>query len=123
MVRFSKQTMILSRIGKLKETVKIDTQQLRGKALKTLEGLFDMTKGLAQNENLTLKQRQMWTRIAAYICQVINSVATGFDERQIDVQLDELERLVNEARAKAKDGEAEEGAAGTGANTASSGPC
>jgi len=37
----------------------------------------------------------------------MNNVALGFDERQIDMQLDELERLVNEAKAKGKAGETE----------------
>jgi len=63
---------------------------------------------------ITLKQRQMWARIAAYTAQIINSVASGFDERQIDVQLDELERLVNEAKTKAKDGTNQEGLAKVG---------
>lgn len=94
--------MVLSRVQKLKRRIKIDTQRMRGKALTSLEELFEMATELAKNKELDLKDRQFWTRIAAYICQVINSVATGFDERQIDVQLDELERLVIEARAKAK---------------------
>jgi len=75
---------------------------MRGKTLKALEGLFDMAKDLALNKDLKLKQRQMWVRVAAYISQVMNSIASGFDEREIDVQLDEVERLVNEAKAKAE---------------------
>jgi hypothetical protein len=80
---------------------------LRGKALKSLEELFDMAKDFAQNKNLKLKQRQMWVRVAAYISQVMSSIADGFDERQIDIQLDELERLIHEAKAKTKDGKTE----------------
>jgi len=115
--------MILSRIQKLKKRIKIDTQRMRGKTLNTLEELFDMAKDLAQNTNLKLKQRQMWTRIAAYICQVINSVASGFDERQIDVQLDQLEGLINEARSKTKTKKTKKPVAGTKKDKASQGPC
>ena len=93
--KISRQNMIVRRVVKLKRGIKVDIQRMRGKALEALEELFDMAKNLAKN-----KGRQIWTRIAAYICQVINSVASGFDERQIDVQLDELERLINEARSK-----------------------
>jgi len=52
--------------------------------------------------NLKLKQRQMWTRVAAYIAQIINSAASGFDEKQIDEDLNKLEKLINEATAKNK---------------------
>jgi hypothetical protein len=42
----------------------------------------------------------MWARIAAYIAQIINTIADGIDERQIDKDLALLEKLVNEATAK-----------------------
>jgi hypothetical protein len=42
----------------------------------------------------------MWARIAAYIAQIMNTIANGIDERQIDNDLALLERLVNEATAK-----------------------
>ena len=102
MARFSKNKMILSRVYKLKRTLKVDTQRLRGKSLKALEEMFKMAKKLAQNKELQLRERHKWVQVAAYICQVINSVCKGFDERQIDHDLDELERLVNEAKAKTK---------------------
>jgi hypothetical protein len=106
----------------------VDTQRIRGKTLNSLQELFDLAVALAkgkvktQNEDgvpvkVTLKQRQMWARVAAYIAQIMNSVASGFDERQIDVQLDELERLVNEAKAKGKAGKTESrDASATGGN-------
>ena len=123
MVKISRNKMILSRIQKLKKRIKIDTQRMRGKTLNTLEELFEMAKDLAQNTNLKLKQRQMWTRIAAYICQVINSVASGFDERQTDVQLDQLEDLINEARSKTKTKKTKRPYAGAKKDKASKGPC
>ena len=111
--KISRQNMIVRRVVKLKRRIKIDTQQVRGKALENLEELFGLAVSLAKGEvktqtengdqlTITLKQRQMWARVAAYIAQIMNSLAKGFDEREIDVQLDELERLVNEAKAKAE---------------------
>jgi hypothetical protein len=120
--------MIFKRLAELKEIIRVDTQRIRGKTLNSLQELFDLAVALAkgkvktQNEEgvavkVTLKQRQMWARVAAYIAQIMNSVASGFDERQIDVQLDELERLVNEAKAKGKAGETERRyASATGGN-------
>ena len=94
--------MLKNRIRKLRTEVKIDTQKLRDETIKNLQELFTLAKSQAQNENLRLKQRQNWTRIAAYICQVINTIAKGFDERQIDEDLAKLEELINEAAAKTK---------------------
>jgi hypothetical protein len=47
-----------------------------------------------------MKQRQMWARIAAYAAQIMNTIANGIDDRQIDKDLALLEKLVNEATAK-----------------------
>jgi phage terminase Nu1 subunit (DNA packaging protein) len=114
LARISRNRMIIRRIVELKRTVKVDTQEIRSKTIRSLELLFDLAFAFAKGEiktqkeegkrvKVTLKQRQMWARIAAYIAQILNSIASGFDEREIDTQLDELERLVNEAKAKAKD--------------------
>jgi nitrous oxide reductase len=115
--------MMLSRIGKLRETIKIDTHELRGKALQSLEQLFNLAKDLAKNEGLDLNVRRNWVQVAAYIAQVVNSVCKGFDEREIDVQLDELERLVNEAKAKTKAGKTKTRVEGKPECGSSSGPC
>jgi hypothetical protein len=94
--------MLKTRIQKLRTEVRIDTQKLRDETIKNLQELFALAKSQAQNENVKLKQRQNWTRIAAYICQVINTIATRFDEHQIDQDLAKLEELINEAAAKTK---------------------
>ena len=126
MVKISRNSMVIRRIAKLKKDVNIDTQRLRGKALKSLEELFNLATKMAKGQvkvkkgkktkEITLKQRQIWARIAAYIAQIINSICAGFDERQINKDLDELERLVNEARAKAKNGKTQKEAASTRGN-------
>lgn len=102
MVKISRNNMIKHRIQKLRTEVKIDTQKLRNDAIQNLQELFTLAKDLAQNENIKLKQRQNWIRIATYICQVINTIATHFDEKQIDQDLEKLENLINEATTKGK---------------------
>lgn len=100
MVKISRNNMIKHRIQKLRTEVKIDTQKLRDEAIQNLQELFTLAKTQAQNENTKLKQRQDWTRIATYICQVINTIATHFDERQIDEDLTKLETMINEITTK-----------------------
>jgi len=64
--------------------------------------LFLLAKNQAQNPNFKSKERQDWLRIAAYTCQVINSIATRLDESQIDKDLNSLEELINEVQSKTK---------------------
>ena len=51
---------------------------------------------------ITLKQRQMWAHVAAYIGQIMGNLANGYDERQVDEDLAELERLVDEIKKQIK---------------------
>jgi hypothetical protein len=99
------------RVLRLRRAVIVDTQRIRTKTLQSLEELFDLAVRIARGEVRTqtvdgkrvrvgMKQRQMWARIAAYIAQIMNSIAEGFDAREVDAQLDELERMVDEAKAK-----------------------
>jgi hypothetical protein len=105
--------MMRRRVAELKEEVKTDTQKIRLKTMKHLEELFNMASEMAKGEiqyqtengkpqRITLSQRQRWARVAAYIAQIINGVATHFDERQIDEDLAKLERLIDEAKTKTK---------------------
>ena len=107
----ARKTQVARRIFQLRKTFEVNTQQLRTKAIKRLEELFVLASDFARGtykfqysegkrEVLTVKQRQMWARIAAYIAQIMNTIANGIDERQIDKDLALLERLVNEATAK-----------------------
>ena len=44
---------------------------------------------------LTISEKQFWARIAAYSAQIINSIAKGLDERQIDKDLNAIENMLN----------------------------
>lgn len=106
----SRKTQVARRFSQLRKTFKVDTQEVRTHAIKRLKELFDLSSDFAKGayrfqyekgkrEPLTIKQRQMWARIAAYIAQIMNTIVNGIDERQIDEDLTKLEKLVNEATA------------------------
>jgi hypothetical protein len=110
---------VSTRLVRLRRTVRIDTQRMRENALESLEDLFILAANIAKGEvktvnvrgkkvAISLKQRQIWARVAAYIAQIMNSIAEGFDEKTIDTSLADLERMVDEAKAKAEAGKAEE---------------
>lgn len=103
--------MISWRVLKAEETLHVDTQKLRRKLMDWLEEIFDLACRIAKGEiqtlegkPLTLKARKDWARIAGFTAQVIQSIAKGFDEKEIDDQLKELRRLIDEAKAKAGTG-------------------
>lgn len=103
MPRVSMKKMVCSRLQKCRRILQIDTQQIRFKLIKKLEEMFDCAHALSQNPIMDLREREKWAKIAAYIAQTINSVSTGFDEQKVNREIDELENLVNKARAKTKD--------------------
>lgn len=126
MGKFSTIQRVSSRIISLRRIVRVNTQKMREKTLRTLEDMFDMAASIARGEiktqivkdrqvPISLKQRQMWARVAAYIAQIMSSIADGFDERSIDAQLDELERMVSEAKTKAETREPKEADGARGA--------
>jgi predicted glycoside hydrolase/deacetylase ChbG (UPF0249 family) len=94
--------MVCDRLQKCRRILQIDTQQIRFKVITKLEEMFDCAHALSQNTGLRLREREKWARVAASIAQTINSVSAGFDEQKVNRDLDELEHLVSEARAKAK---------------------
>lgn len=84
------------RIAKTRRIVQVDTQRMRAKLLRSLQEQFEIADRFAKDDSLTPKQRQFWMRICAYIGQVMNSVAKGFDESKVSKQLDDLERMIRE---------------------------
>ncbi len=113
MPKTTRKLMIKRRIAELKKEFQLDTQHLRTKTLQNLQELFNIATSLAKGETktqttntktekITLKQRQMWARVATYIAQTINSISSTIDERQIDQDLTKLETMINEITTKNK---------------------
>lgn len=122
-VRGSYNDALAGRIFQLRCQVRLDTQHLRTKTIKQLEQLFDFASAIARGQvqyqriegkmhPITLKERRGWTKVAGYIAQILQNVTSGFDEKQVDEDLAELERLVNEANKKGQ-AQTVEGAVGS----------
>ena len=116
--------VIARRIFQLRRRVKLDTQRLRTKTINRLDQLFASATLIASGQMkwqrvngkeqlITLKQRQSWAHVAAYIGQIMGNLANSYDERQMDEDLAELERLVDEIKKQSKVKEAQAGTAGS----------
>ena len=121
-MRIQRVIFIEKYIRKLRARVKLDTQQLRYNVINKLTDLFNAASGMAKSRGLDLKDRQEWTRIAGYIAQTIESISKGYDEKQIDQDLASLEKMIDEAKAKRKDGATQKGTPSRRTDTASQGP-
>jgi DNA-binding MarR family transcriptional regulator len=82
----------------------VDTQAIRTKLLRQLEGLFELAVQIAKGKvkrfkgedgkehTVTPKQREKWARIAAYTAQVMHNLTRGFDEKQFQTDLKRLSK-------------------------------
>ena len=109
MVRFRLDRIgrVSLRLCKMRRVMRIDTQRVRLRLMINLEQIFHIACAYARGQNnrvvgkdgkqryLTVSERQLWARIATYTAQIIDSVAKGIDERQIDKDLDKLEEMLN----------------------------
>jgi UDP-galactopyranose mutase len=97
-------------LGKARRVAVLDTQAIRTKLIRQLEGLFELAMSIAKGKvkrfkddagkehNVTPKQREKWARIAAYTAQVMHNLTRGFDEKQFQTDLKHLEKMVDEVR-------------------------
>jgi hypothetical protein len=112
--RLNSKKRVSFRINQLRKTLHVDTQRTRSKLITNLEEIFEIATNYARgrikrvtDENgkerqLTIVERQFWARIAAFTAQTINSIAKGIDERQIDLDLNKLEAMLNKTAAADK---------------------
>jgi len=98
-----KKTLFLKRAVKLKKRVKKDTQKLRKKLMNELEKMFKIARKSAKHSE-NAKEKQHWIRIAAYLSQVLNSIAESFDESKALEYFENLERMVREAKGDSEKG-------------------
>jgi RNA polymerase-interacting CarD/CdnL/TRCF family regulator len=112
--RLSLDRRVNARLNKMRRILHVDTQHTRKKLLLQLEDLFEISSNYARGKvqrvvdktgkerPLTIAERQFYARIAAYIAQIINNLAKGIDERQIDRDLDKLEAMLNKTTSAVK---------------------
>ena len=113
--RLSLDRRVNLRVNKMRRIFHVDTQNTRRKLIVHLEELFEISSNYARGKFdhirdetgkerlLTIAERQNYTKIATYTAQIINSVAKGLDERQIDKDLDTLEAMLKKT-AEGKEG-------------------
>lgn len=113
MVKVSINRFVQLRIATIRREVETETQKIRGKTLKNLEEIFNAATRIARGDvkhqradgkmvPITLNQRRMWVHVATHAAKTMNSIASSFNEQEINNQLDELENLVNEANTKSR---------------------
>jgi len=118
LVKISINRYISTRIKATRNDVKVATQRLREKTLKRLEQIFELAARIARGEvkhqrtngrmvRITLNQRRRWLRVAEHTAQTIKSIASNLNEQEVYAKLDDLEKLLKEANARAEKGKHE----------------
>ncbi len=108
MVKVSANRFVLRRIEKTRKEVETSTQMLRDKTLKNLKEIFTaasrVAKGQVKKQRIdrkmvpvSLRQRRSWLLVAGHTAKMIKKIAENFDEKEVKLQLDKLEKLVEEA--------------------------
>ena len=93
------------RIFQVHEAIRVDTQAFRERWIVKLDELFDFAISIANpdknntdSRRITPKEQQMWAQIATRLCEVMANLSKGFDERQFNEDLVELEKQVDEIK-------------------------
>ena len=109
MVKVSVNRFVSRRLEEIRKEVEAESQRLRENTLNRLEEIFNVAAKVARGEikhqridgkmvPIRLNQRKRWLRVAKHITLIICSIASNIDEKEIYAQLNELQRLVNEAQ-------------------------
>jgi len=109
LVKVSVNRFVSRRLEEIRKEVEAESQRLRENTLNRLEEIFNVAAKVARGEikhqridgkmvPIRLNQRKRWLRVAKHIALTMNSIASNIDEKEIQAQLNELERLVNEAK-------------------------
>jgi N-acetylmuramoyl-L-alanine amidase CwlA len=119
MVKVSVNRFVSNRIETIRKGVKADTQKLRTKTIKRLEEIFKEAAKVGRRQirhqringkmvPITLNQQRRWVTVAKQTAITINSIASNFDEKDVDAQLEKLESLFKEVEGPWGDKNAEE---------------
>ena len=118
MPKRSRRAVIAGHVAELREKVKNRAEDLRLQTLRCLKEVFNLTSELAGGEiktqteggktqRVTIGERKMWLHVASKIAHTIEIVSSGFDEKKINMKLEELEGLVDKVRREVKKKEIE----------------
>ena len=82
---------------KVKKTVrwyKFTPQAIRRELARGLGDLYEAALKISKNEELTITQRERWSRLSAYIAQTINVIINAYDEVAIEKAIRDLKEYV-----------------------------
>jgi hypothetical protein len=79
----------------------IDMQRIRFELILELKALAEQAQQKAIDTNpAEVETKQNWSRLAAYISQVINGIGKTYDQIRVDEDLKDLENLIKEIDQK-----------------------
>jgi hypothetical protein len=88
---------MLEHLDITRRILRVDTQKLRSKLINTLTALFNYSTKQAKASRG--EESAAWARLAAYVAQVLDSIAKNYDENEVDQQLKELQELFEKVKA------------------------
>lgn len=108
MVKVSVNRYVHRRVEAARKEVEAQTKKIRNRCIRNLEEILKMAARMARGEiqrrrikgkmtRVTLRQRKRWLSVAEHAAETISSIATNINEREIYAQLDELQRLIEQA--------------------------
>lgn len=109
MVKVSVNRFASTRVEAIRNFVEADIRRLQKRTISRLEEVFNVAAKMARgrighqrvNGKMTaigLVQRKRWFRVAEHAALTIKSIASNVDEKEILSRLNELKRLVDEAK-------------------------
>jgi hypothetical protein len=90
---------IEKQLNRAQKICELETQHLRVKLISELEKLFNKVKETVDSPHTD--NTDDWIKVAAYIAQVINSLANSYDEVRLSEQMKELKELIEIAKKRA----------------------
>ncbi|MGB8779923.1 MAG: hypothetical protein WCD81_04650 [Candidatus Bathyarchaeia archaeon] len=79
----------------------VDMRKVRFELILELKALAEQAQQKAIDTHpAKVETKQNWSRLAAYISQVINGIGKTYEEAKIDADLQELENLIKEIKTK-----------------------
>ncbi|MBC8224995.1 hypothetical protein H8E65_10425 [Candidatus Bathyarchaeota archaeon] len=73
---------------------KFTPQAIRRELARGLGDLYESALILSKKEELTITQRERWSRLSAYIAQTINVIINAYDEVAIEKAIHDLKEYV-----------------------------
>jgi hypothetical protein len=74
---------------------KFKSQSIRRELARGLGDLYEAALGYSRNEELTVTQREKWSRLSSYIAQTINVILNAYDEVAIEKAIHDLKEYVH----------------------------